>query len=99
MNPFFRNVFFVYIVGISLLPSALTCIDKMRAGKPGKRRIPENTLLRMAALGGAAAMFFTMLLIRHKTRHGKFMIGLQILMVLQAAVLLFLTFGQCLFVG
>ena len=46
------------------------------AAKAGLFRIPEATLLFFAAIGGAAAMYITMQLIRHKTHKPKFMISL-----------------------
>lgn len=56
--------------------------DKHRA-KRHLWRVPERTLLLLAALGGSPAMLLTMLLIRHKTRHPKFMAGIPVIMVLQ----------------
>jgi uncharacterized membrane protein YsdA (DUF1294 family) len=41
-------------------------------------------------LGGSVAMFITMQIIRHKTKHVKFMLGIPVIMVLQAALALFL---------
>ena len=40
-------------------------------------------------LGGSAAMFVTMLIIRHKTKHPKFMIGIPVIMAVQAALVWF----------
>jgi uncharacterized membrane protein YsdA (DUF1294 family) len=48
-------------------------------------RIPEATLLLLSALGGSVAMFATMLLVRHKTKHVKFMLGIPLIMIAQAA--------------
>ena len=58
-------------------------MDKIRAINSG-RRIPEILLFLLAALGGSAMMLVMMLLIRHKTKHKKFMIGIPIIIVLQA---------------
>ena len=44
----------------------------------------------MGALGGAGAMLITMLMIRHKTKHIKFMLGLPIILVFQAVVALYI---------
>lgn len=71
---------------ISLLSVILTVSDKNRARK-GKWRIPEHTLFAAAILGGAAAMYATMRKIHHKTRHKRFMIGLPLIIILQAAVI------------
>lgn len=75
-----------YIAIISLI-SIIVCIyDKVISKKNRvELRIPEAVLLLFSALGGSVAMFVTMLLIRHKTKHVKFMLGIPIIMILQAA--------------
>jgi uncharacterized membrane protein YsdA (DUF1294 family) len=46
--------------------------------------------LIISALGGSAAMLLTMFLIRHKTRHAKFMIGIPVILTLQIIILVYL---------
>ena len=70
---------------VSLTAVILTVYDKRAAKRRPRRRIPEKTLMWVAALGGAETMLLTMLLIRHKTLHKKFMIGLPLLIALHAA--------------
>ena len=84
----------VYIAGISLVTAIVTVYDKIAAKKRPRRRIRENTLLFLAVLGGGPAEYVTMLLIRHKTRHRKFMIGLPVIIAVQviAVVLLYYEF-------
>jgi len=61
------------------------------AAKKRRWRVRESTLLIVAALGGSAVMWLTMLVIRHKTKHAKFMAGLPVIIALQiAAALAFL---------
>lgn len=79
-----------YLTLISLLSSGVTIADKSRSGRAGARRVPENTLMLLGALGGAASMLVTMLMIRHKTRHIKFMLGLPIILLFQLTVVLYL---------
>lgn len=74
------------ILFMSLIASALTVRDKL-AAKEGERRIPERTLMLVGAFFGSFAMFATMLVIRHKTKHVKFMLGLPILMLLDGALI------------
>ncbi len=74
-----------YLSIISLLSVAVTIADKRSSKRAGRRRVPEATLLWYACFGGAAAMLMTMLLIRHKTRHAKFMVGLPLILFLQLA--------------
>lgn len=76
----------VHLTVISLLAVFLTAADKRRA-QAHRWRVPEATLWGIAALGGAAAMFLTMRLIRHKTRHLSFMLGLPLLILLQSGLL------------
>jgi len=84
-----REIFFGYLAAVSLLSVIAAVADKIKARR-GERRVPENTLMLLAALGGSAAMLVTMLLIRHKTRHIRFMLGIPIIMILQAPVVYWL---------
>lgn len=72
---------------INLVSSLVTASDKHRA-REHRRRVPERMLLLLAVLGGSPAMLLTMLLIRHKTRRPKFMLGIPAIMALQAALAL-----------
>ncbi len=79
----------IYLCIISLTAIFVTISDKRRA-RLKKYRISEKTLLIISALGGSLAMYITMLAIRHKTKHIKFMAGIPLIMVLQAVVILWL---------
>lgn len=79
----------VYFLSISFYSAALTCTDKRLAVKGG-RRIPEKKLFGAALLGGGAAMYITMRIIRHKTLHKRFMIGLPLIILLQTVLLCFI---------
>ena len=73
----------IYLIAISVI-SILVCIyDKFASKHATKHRTREATLLLLSALGGSVAMFATMQLIRHKTKHAKFMIGIPVIFVLQ----------------
>ena len=74
----------VYLAAISLLAVILTAYDK-RAARRHKWRVRESTLLLIAALGGSVAMLLTMQIIRHKTKHTKFMVGIPVIIALQIA--------------
>ncbi|MCI1964802.1 MAG: DUF1294 domain-containing protein [Oscillospiraceae bacterium] len=75
-----------YLIIINLISAAATKLDKSRARRH-LWRIPESRLLLLAGLGGSPAMLFTMLLIRHKTKHVKFMVGIPVIMLFQAFIL------------
>ena len=73
------------LIIVSALSVVITVYDKLVAGKR-KGRIPEQTLFLLAALGGAAAMYLTMLLTRHKTKHKRFMLGLPLIILIHIAL-------------
>lgn len=79
-------VFAIYMALLSIVSMVVTIVDKINAVSH-RRRVPEKTLLILAALGGSAAMYLTMLVIRHKTKHIKFMLGIPIIMLFQEIVL------------
>ena len=81
----------IWLAAVSLTAAALTIYDKLAAKRRPRGRIRERTLLICGALGGATAMLAVMLLIRHKTRHMKFMLGLPAMILLHIAV--YLLFG------
>lgn len=81
---------------VSAIASILTIVDKVRS-QNREWRIPENTLLLTAAFGGAPAMLLTMLIIRHKTKHRKFMVGLPIIILFQIIILLWCNYRFHLF--
>lgn len=71
---------------ISLVTAAVTVADKVKA-KKGSFRVPEKTLITLALLGGSVAEYTVMRLIRHKTLHKKFMIGLPLIIILQLVLI------------
>jgi predicted MPP superfamily phosphohydrolase len=78
----------IYIASFSLLAVILTVRDK-NAARKNARRIKERTLFIIAAFGGSAAMLLTMLAVRHKTQHKKFMAGIPFIIIVQAAFIVF----------
>ena len=77
----------VYLIIINLIAIVVTAHDKLAAIRQ-RRRVPEKTLMLISALGGAPAMYLTMLVIRHKTRKPLFMIGILIIFLLELAIIL-----------
>lgn len=71
-----------YVVCINVVAFAVYAYDKYCARK-SRRRISEATLLLLAAVGGAAGAWLSMLLFRHKTRHLKFTVLVPLLLLLQ----------------
>ena len=62
-------------------------MDKQKA-KHHAWRIPEATLLGIAAIGGSIGAILGMRLFRHKTRHLKFALGLPLILAAQIALVL-----------
>lgn len=75
------------IIGLmSLAAFAAFGLDKYKA-KAGKWRIPERTLFLLALLGGGIGAFLGMKVFHHKTMHKQFVIGIPVIMVIQAVLL------------
>ena len=85
--PLPTKVALIYLAAISFISIVITVADKIKA-QMGAWRIKESTLLLFSALGGSVAMYMTMQVIRHKTLHKKFMIGIPVIIVLQALLAL-----------
>ena len=83
------NLLQLYLLEINVVALILGAVDKIRA-RTGKWRVPEGTLLLSAALGGAAGLLLTMLLLRHKTKHKKFILGVPAILLAQVLLLLLL---------
>ena len=83
------------LLGTFLLTSALAVYVTIRdkaAAKRNSHRTPEASLLLLGLIGGALAEFITMLIIRHKTKHPKFMLGLPAIILLHV-ILAYLYFA------
>jgi uncharacterized membrane protein YsdA (DUF1294 family) len=78
-----------YFAIISSVAAIITVFDKLSAKTHG-RRVPEMALSIIAVLGGSAAMYAVMHIIRHKTRHLKFMVGIPVIMAVQAVLIVLL---------
>ena len=91
--PLFWLVFFAYIAVVSLCSIVVCIYDKKISKKNNvKLRIPEKSLFIWSAVGGSVAMFITMKLIRHKTKHLSFMIGIPAIIILQVALIFALVY-------
>ena len=79
-----------YLLAVNVLTFIVYGVDKWKARR-GHWRVPEATLMGLAALGGSVGAWLAMQLFRHKTQKKKFRYGVPALFVLQvAAVVLFL---------
>lgn len=81
----FLFILAIYLILINLIAVIVTIFDKLCAVKR-RWRVKESTLLLLSALGGSICMYITMLLIRHKTRHIKFMLGIPLILIVQLII-------------
>lgn len=79
----------IYLLEINVVTLLLCAIDKACARR-NAWRVPETTLLLCAALGGSGSLLTGMLLLRHKTKHKKFILGVPLILLLQVALVCFL---------
>lgn len=86
------TVFLIYLATVSVISISVTCYDKIAAKKRPGNRIREKTLFLFACLGGSLPMLVTMGVIRHKTRHLRFMLGLPLIFTAQTALFIFAYF-------
>ncbi len=83
------KVLLAYLLAVNLAAYLAMGADKKRA-RENRRRIPERTLLGLAAAGGAAGTALGMLNFRHKTKHRKFTLGVPAILIVHAALALWL---------
>ena len=76
------QILLVYLLLINAIGFLLMLVDKYKA-KRNLWRIPEATLMGVAAIGGSIGAIAGMNLFRHKTKHPKFYIGLPVILALQ----------------
>ena len=88
MEEYIRYGIVAYFAIISLISFAVCVYDKWAAKHATHRRVRESSILMLCALGGAVATYITMKLIRHKTLHKKFMIGIPLIIVLHIVLIL-----------
>lgn len=88
------HIIYTYLIIINVVAFAVYGLDKKRAIAE-EWRVPEATLLTLAAVGGAVGALFGMQTFHHKTRKPRFKYGVPAMMVLQLALfwVLFITPG------
>ena len=88
METILKYLPWLYLAAISLISVIVTCYDKIAAKKFPGHRTREKTLFLLSGLGGSVAMFITMQIIHHKTKHLSFMIGIPLIILAQVALIL-----------
>lgn len=79
---------FLYLLIVNAAGFLVMTLDKLLA-KKNARRIPERTLLTLAAIGGSIGVLAAMYAVRHKTRHAKFFLGVPAILIVQTALFLY----------
>ena len=74
-----------WVAAWSLAAFAAALLDK-RAASRHARRVPERTLLGLGLVGGSPGLLAAMLLVRHKTAKGAFLLGFALVLVAQGAL-------------
>lgn len=80
----------LYLIIVNAAAFLLMLADKLKA-KRGAWRIPEATLMGIAAIGGSIGALTGMYLFRHKTKHIKFTLGIPVILIGQIALVIWLT--------
>ncbi|RKP44297.1 DUF1294 domain-containing protein [Cohnella endophytica] len=79
------KLFIAYILVMNLIAYGAMAYDKSQARKHG-RRVPERTLFILAAIGGSIGAISGMRIKRHKTKHPSFVIGMPVILIVQAVL-------------
>lgn len=87
----FAKLLLIYLTAINFVTFVLYGIDKYKA-KKARWRIPEATLLWMAAIGGSIGAWTGMRVWHHKTLHKKFRFGVPAILILQIALAAYLLY-------
>ena len=84
----------IYLLAVNALGFAIMLYDKYMA-KNNLWRVPEATLMGIAAIGGSVGCLLGMYTARHKTRKAKFIVGIPLLFILQAMIVAILFIRRC----
>ena len=82
------KVILLYLLIMNAAGFLVMTADKLFA-KSGAWRVPERNLLGIAAIGGSIGVWLAMYIVRHKTRHEKFVIGVPAILAAQIGLVLF----------
>lgn len=89
MNQQITQALVCHLVFINILTCVIYGIDKQKA-RSRQWRVPEKTLLLLAAAGGSAGAWLGMRMFHHKTQKWKFKFGIPLMLLLQLiAVILY----------
>lgn len=79
--------FFLYLLLINAASFVLMLVDKYKARR-NLWRISEAYLMSFALLGGSVGSLLGMYLVRHKTRHPKFTVGIPLILIFETIAII-----------
>ena len=85
-----ERIILLYLIIVNAAGFLLMLVDKIKA-KRNAWRIPEATLMGVAAIGGSIGALAGMYYGRHKTKHIKFTLGIPAILIAQIALFIWLT--------
>lgn len=78
-----------YLIIINVIAFIIYGVDKRKA-KKHLWRIPEDTLIGLALIGGSIGAFLGMRLFHHKTKHIKFYVGVPAIFMIELVIAIIL---------
>ena len=82
------KVILLYLFIINATGFLVMTADKLFA-QSRSWRVPERTLLCVAAIGGSIGIWSAMYVVRHKTKHMKFVIGIPMILLIHIGLVLY----------
>lgn len=89
-----KTLLCLYLLIVNAAGLLIMLADKEKA-KKHLWRIPESTLLTVAALGGSVGCYTGMRLFHHKTRKPKFYIGVPVIFAVQLLIAAYFLQRSC----
>jgi uncharacterized membrane protein YsdA (DUF1294 family) len=85
------SLILIYLSAINVVTFLVYGMDKLKAKKHWWR-VPEATLLLLAAVGGSVGAWAAMYVFHHKTLHKKFRYGVPAILLIQLALAAYLLY-------
>ena len=85
-----KSILIVWLVAINVVAFVVYGVDKWKS-KRSRWRIPEATLLLLAAIGGSVGAWLGMRVWHNKTQHNKFRYGIPVILAAQIAIAVLVT--------
>lgn len=83
------NILWYYLIAVNVFASVMFAQDKRRA-LAGNWRIQNAVLLGTCAIGGALGGWIAMYMFHHKTKKTAYVIGVPVMVMLQAVLIFWL---------